>query len=226
MMKGWAVERWAAAAGVGYVVLSLVGNFAPGESFPKFDASSATTAAYVYDHHRALAIGAILTGLAAPLLIWMFAALAGMIRDAGAPTLAVVVVATAVAGTTLAAAGEAMLQVLSRVGDETFVKSMYQVSAFMISKAFWCAAVGAFVVSWAAMDRGVLPRWFAWMSLAGSVVFALGGASVAHKGFFAPAGGMAVIAFIVLLVWVLASSYVLWAASATERAPMPATSPL
>jgi hypothetical protein len=41
-------------------------------------------------------------------------------------------------------------------------------------------------------------------------------------GFFAVDGGMALIAFVALLVWVLATSFLLWQEPEPARAPAPA----
>jgi hypothetical protein len=43
----------------------------------------------------------------------------------------------------------------------------------------------------------------------------LGGVAVKENGFFQPLGGMALIAFLALLIWVLATSVLLWRLSPT-----------
>ena len=45
---------------------------------------------------------------------------------------------------------------------------------------------------------------------AAAVLLALGGISLRASGFFAPLGGMMLIAFTGLLVWVLATCVLLW----------------
>jgi hypothetical protein len=220
-MRAWTAERWAAAAGVAFVALLVIATFAPGGSYPKFDDPPAKILSYFHDHHRAIAIGAILGGLAAPLFIWFASGFARVVRAAGQAAVATTFFGVIVAGTALAAGSDAMSQVLPRIDNGSIAKSLFQAAGYLALKAFWCIAIGAFVVSIAGM-RGALPRWFAWLSAAGAVLFALGGVTVKGSGFFAPNGGMALIAFIGIWVWTLAASFVLWTRPAIAEAPAPA----
>jgi hypothetical protein len=224
-MKGWAAERWAAVAGIGFVVLNLIGAFAPGGSYPKVNDSPAKIAAFAHDHHQALALAALLTGLATPLLIWLFAGIASVIRNAGHGPLAVVLFGVAVAGTTLAAASDAVWQVLGRVDNDDFIKAAFQTQGFLVTKAFWCAAIGALVVGLAA-QRGAFVQWYAWVNFAAAVLFVLGGLTVRDSGLLQSAGGLTFVAFLGLLVWVLVSSFVLWTMPASEDRATPATAPV
>ncbi len=224
-MKGWAAERWAAAAGFGFVVLNLTGAFAPGASYPKVNDSPAKIAAFAHDHHQAFALAAVLTGLAAPLLIWLFASIVSVMRNAGQGPLAVVVFGVAVAGTALATASDAVWQVLGRVDNDGFIKAAFQTQGFLVTKAFWCAGVGAVVIGLAAW-RGAFPRWYAWLTFAAAVLFGLGGLTVRQSGFLQSGGGLTFVAFLGLLVWVLVSSFVLWTTPASEHPASPATSPV
>ena len=223
-MRTWTTERWAAAAGGAFVVLTLVGTFASGTSYPKVDDPPAAILTYFNDHHRAIAIGAILTGLATPLLIWLFAGLAGVLRAAGENAVAWTLLGVAVAGTALAAASDAVAQVIPHVSDAGAAQAAFATQGYLVTKAFWCAAIGAAVVGIAA-SRGALPRWFGWLSLAEAAVFALGGVTVKGSGFFAAGGTMALLAFLALLVWVLAAAAVLWLLPARAELPAAAATP-
>jgi hypothetical protein len=107
-------------------------------------------------------------------------------------------------------------------GNASFVRGGYQVSAFLIGRAFWLGALITVVAGLGAL-RG-LPRWYAWTSFGAAPLLVLGGLAVKHGGFLAPGGGMALIAFVALLVWVLATSFLLWQASEAP-APTAATAP-
>jgi hypothetical protein len=215
-MKGWAAERWAAAAGVGFVVLMLIGGFAPGTSYPNVNDSPESLATFVQDHHRALALAAILTGLAAPLLVWLVAGLVSVMRNAGHGPLAVVAFGTAVAGTAVAATSDAVWQVLARVSSADSIKAGFLTQGFLVTKAFWFAAVAAAAVGVAGW-RGAFARWYAWATFAAALLFALGGLTVKLTGVFRSNGPLTFTAFLALLVWVLLSSVVLW--SVPEREP-------
>ena len=215
--------RAAAVAGVLFVVLVAVGGFIAGAP-PGADASAESLHAYFVDHHKVLVVGAVLTSVAAPCLVWLFAGLAGALRRAGEGPLAAVTFGTGVAAVALAAASDAIwvtLVQLSWTGESEFVKSGYELSGFFIQKAFWFAAFAALAASLAA--RRVLPRWYERSTIAAGGLFALGGISVKPEGFFGVNGGMAVVGFVALLAWVLATSFLLWRDPPPLEVPAPAT---
>jgi hypothetical protein len=148
-----------------------------------------------------------------------------VIRNAGQGPLAVVVFGVAVAGTTLAAASDAVWQVLGHVDNDGFTKAAFQTQGFLVTKAFWCAAIGALVIGLAA-QRGAFAQWYAWVNFAAAVLFALGGLTVRESGLLQSAGGLAFAAFLGLLVWVLVSSVVLWTMPPSEHSATPAAAPL
>ncbi len=61
-----------------------------------------------------------------------------------------------------------------------------------------------------AVLRGrMLPPWYGWASATTALVTIFRGGALAHGGFYAPGGGYGSITFIVILIWVLATSGVL-----------------
>jgi hypothetical protein len=226
-MRAWSVERLGALAGVGFIVLNLIANFIVG-SPPKFDDSPAEIASFFQDHHRSVIVGVILTGIASPLFAWLAITLALRLRAVGEAAWAAVVFGLAIAAVALGTASDALYGSLARIGtegDNGLIQGLYQISGFMAGKAFWFAAgaiLATGIVAWRA-----LPRWYAWMSLAAAVLLGIGGISVRNKGFLAPGNGMVLIAFLGLMVWVLATGLMLWRMSA-EVEPVPAaqTSPV
>jgi hypothetical protein len=204
--------RWAALAGVGFVVLTLVGDLLPGKP-PKFDERPTKIAAFFLDNHREVLVGLILTGIASALLVWLVAGLAVQLRAVGQPALGAVALAAGVAATVLGAAADTIYGALAQIvtggnRDFSFVRDAYQLSAFLIGRAFWLAALLVLVSGLGAL-RG-LTRWYAWTSFAAVPLLVLGGLAVKQSGFFAPGSGMTVVSFVALLVWVLATSLLLW----------------
>jgi len=203
-------NRMSALAGLGYVVLALIGNFIAGAP-PKATDTAATTAAWFADHHKAILVGAVLTGLAAPLFVWCFATLCRQLRKAGEASLSVITFGLVVAGIAIATvsdAGYASLAHAGRQGDGGFVKSGYDLVSLLETKALWFAAFAAVAV-W--LGSKSLAAWYRWIALLAAVLCALGGLAVKHQGFFGTFGGMTLIGYLALLVWVLATSAVLWA---------------
>jgi hypothetical protein len=213
-MGKWTAERWAAAAGIAFVALSVIGDALPGSSYPRINDDAATISAYFRDHSRAIAAGSVLTGAAAPLFVWLFATVASRLRAAGQGAFALVALAALIAGTALATASDAVLQAMVRVGTDNVSKGAYATSGFLITKAFWFAAVAALAIGLAAL-RGAFARWYAWSSFAAGALFALGALTVTEDGILRVAGPTTLVAFVALLVWVLATSAALWTEEST-----------
>lgn len=224
-MNKWSVERWAASTGLGFAILLLVGNFLPG-SPKKWNASAADIQTYLQGKHKEILLGAILLGIGYVLFLWFLASFAGMLREAGQGRLATIVYGAGVATVGVAAIGDGMLvalEKLSYTADPRTVGALYGVDVWLYSRIFWTMAALA-LASWLAVKRSkALPDWYAWLTLAGSVVFVLAGVAIRSKGFFAISGGMGFIGFLVFAVWVAVSSLLL--AQRTADAPVAATTP-
>jgi hypothetical protein len=223
--RGLSPARTAALAGVASVVLAAVAAFIAG-SPPKVNDSTETLNAFFMDHHKVLLVGAVFTSVAAPCLVWFFAGVAGILRRAGQGALAALTFGTGLGAVLLATAGDAIwvaLVQLAWTDQPEGLKGGYVVSGFFVQKAFWFAAFAALAVSLAARRAPMLPRWYEWGTIAAGAFFALGGIAMKPDGFFAVNGGMALVAFLALLVWVLATSFLLWQEPGPDQAPAPAT---
>jgi len=209
-MRAWSDARLGAAAGVFFVVLTLIGDLVAG-SPPSFDDPASKIAAFYLHHHRSVLVGVILTGIAAALFVWFLSSLALAVREAGQAVLAVVVFGAGIAGVVLSIAADALTGALAQVargGDPRFVRGAYQVAGFFVAKSYWLAALLTLAAGLAAWRA--LPRWYAWTSFVALPLLGLGGVAVKETGFFQPLGAMALIAFLALLIWVLATSALLW----------------
>lgn len=202
-------NRMAALGGIAFLVLIIVANFSSG-SPPSVDDSAAKIARFFADHHKRIAVGAVLSGVAAPLFVWLFSVVCRGMRKAGAVALSVGAFGFVVVGAALAVSGDAINASLAHAasqGDAAFTKSGYDLAGFLSQKFWWFAAFLAFAI-WLASRWTA--QWYRWLTLVAAVLFALGGIGVQQHGFFAvdgPAGGVAFIAF---LVWVLGTSVVVW----------------
>jgi hypothetical protein len=215
-MSGWTTGRLGAAAGVSFIVLTVIGDALAG-SMPSTDDSGAKIATFFHDHHRAVVTGAVLTGIAAPLFLAFASALALRLRAAGPGLAPAVFFGWAVVGVTLGVVADALYGALARIGNPSLAKSVYSVDGFVTAKSFWFATAAIVAAGWG--SRRVLAQWYGWLSLAAAILVAIGGLSLRAKGFFAPLGGMSGISFLALLVWVVATCVVLW------REPVPAAVP-
>lgn len=202
-------NRMAALGGIAFIVLIVVANFASG-SPPDVNDSAAKIARFFANHHKRMDVGAVLTGIAAPLYVWLFSVVCRGMRKAGAIALSVGAFGFVVIGAALAVTGDAINASLAHAasqGDSAFTKSGYDLSGFLTQKFWWFAAFLAFAI-WLASTS--MAQWYRWITLAATVLFVLGGIGVKQHGFFAVNGPATGIGFIAFLVWILATSAVVW----------------
>jgi hypothetical protein len=114
--------RWAAAAGIGAVVLSVVGDGVSGFSSPKITDSAAAIAESFRSQRTGLMVGAALTGAGAALIVWLFAAVTQRVRDAGLRLLGAAAFGTIITGNALATVPDALLQALAHIEQPDIVK--------------------------------------------------------------------------------------------------------
>jgi hypothetical protein len=222
-MRTWSIERLGALAGVVFIVFTIIGNAIAG-SPPKTDDTAAKIADWFSTNHRDVVASAVFTSIAAPLFLLLLAALALRLRSIGRGSAAVAAFAFGVVGLTVGCASDALFGVLGRIAptaDARTVQALYQVDGFLTARSLWFAAALGLITAWAAW--GALPQWYAAASLAMGVLLVIGGLSLKTTGFFSPLSGMTLIAFLALLVWTLATSWIVWRAENAEvRTPVTA----
>src|SRR5919109_1228888 len=100
-------NRMSALAGLGFVVLVLISTFIAG-THPETSDSPQKISAFFAHHHKGLLVGAVVSGLASPLFVWLFASLARAMRRAGESALAVIAFGIVVVGAALGTASDAV----------------------------------------------------------------------------------------------------------------------
>lgn len=215
-------QRHGAMAGIASMVLLLVGNFMTGKP-PKFAAEAPTVVHFYSSHHKSLLIAMILTGLAVPLYIWFTAHLALAIRGPLGASIALgglLVAGCAATGDALQATGA---QSVRTGGDAHAVRLLYQLSTIMYSRLFWAGIAVAIPLA-LAVAAGALKPWVRYIAWAQAVLYLLGGVALKSAGFFSPAGGMALIAYLAFFIGTAAVAFALWQGS-EATVPAAATSP-
>jgi hypothetical protein len=212
-MAQLSARRLGALAGLVAVVLDIAGGVVHG-SPPALTATTATITNFYRAHHSAVLTSLIMAAIGFVLLIPWASALAGELRDAGRQV---------AAGTLLASiAGAAAVSVLCggfelgvaqaaarRTIDPGFIRGTYMFAASLYPTPYFFVALAAATVVLG--GRGVLPSWFAWLSVVVGVLNVLGGLAVRTSGFFAlNDGGAIVLAGLALAVWVVAAGWILW----------------
>lgn len=202
--------RAAAAAGVAFVVLNVVGTFLPGAP-PASDASTAKIAAYFRDHSGAIKAQLLLGALGIAALMWWFGALWRLMNRAedGRPRLAIVAGIALASGLTLAiinGVANATAALRTENGDAQHL--LYTLSFVVIAAAGF--ALGAFLLAVNAATYGsrVTPRWISYLGFAAALAFLGSGAGTVSDANAFNLLGLA--AFLGWCVWILAISSVMW----------------
>lgn len=208
----WSNERLAASTGLGFAVLLIVSGFLPG-SPKKWNADQMTIEHYLQGKHKEILVSMMLSGLALVAILWFLASFAGMFRDAGQGRLATVMYGAGVATAAIAGVGDALQLGLSKVTETTpdanTIAALYGVSTWLYARIFWPMAALA-LATWLASRRSkAMPDWYALLSLLAGCVFIISGLSLRDTGFFTITGGMGVIGFISIAVWIGISSLLL-----------------
>jgi hypothetical protein len=204
-------DRLVRAAGVGFVVVTLVSELLKGDSASPSGAASVIVS-YLDEHRNGILAGAYVQMLG--LFLLAVVALAAVER-------------LALAGRRGAAAFAALGGVLLIVSYTTYffltaaaafgagadaspatAKSLWQ--ARFVAETFiaFPAALLVGAVAAAALRARLTPRWYAWGSSLAAVAFLAGGAALARHGFFAPDGGYGFILFWLLPLWVAVTGFV------------------
>jgi hypothetical protein len=216
----WTAERWAASSGIAFAIILVVSQFLAGTP-PHYNASAERIVAFLNDHHQALVVQGILSGVLIVLFLWFLASFAGMYREAGQNRLATIMYGSGVAIVAVAATGDAFTIAATQLRgtlDATTVQGFYAVSVFFYLKLMWPAAALALACTVATHRSHVLPEWYGLLALCSSAVFVLGGLSIRMHGFFSPAGAMGWIALFTFAGWVCVSSWLCMQRHTVEHA--------
>lgn len=209
-------ERYAAAGGLAFVVLNVVGALLPGAP-PSSDDSPDKVATYFKDHAGSIKIGQVLAGLGTIGLLWWLGSLWRMMCRAEdeRPRLATVAaVSLGMSGVLALLSGAITSTTAIRIDDiQGGSKLFLTLSTVVISTA------GFFLVAFLAAVNALnyrtkmLPVWLTylgWVVSAGFLVASFGSASDANVFGFLGLGS-----FLVFCVWVLGVSNSMWRGSAT-----------
>lgn len=219
-MKG-TTERMAAYSGFVFAILLLCSGFLPG-SPAKWYAPATDIQSYLQGKHKEILAGLILSGIAYMFLLWFLSTFAGMFREAGQGRAARVIVGAGVATVAIAAVADGVQLGLAKItytADVNTVAAMYGVGTWLYARIFWTMAALA-IATWVAARRtNVVPTWFTMLSLLAGCVWVVSGVSMNDTGFFSITGGMGMVGFVSVAVWVGLSSIVMLMQHAEADAP-------
>jgi hypothetical protein len=207
-MGRWSAERFAAATGIGFVVLFVISFFVATEPPDASDPNGQWTA-YFLDHHRGVLISSVLLGASMMFFIWFAGSLAAALRAAGEERLARVAFGGGVAGSATgiliaSLQGALTYRIVYDAPDQ--VKPFVDVAFTVQTLVSFPIAVILGATAIASWRSKLFPGWWTALSGLGAVVMVSGGGALANGGFYRPDGPWAFVTLIVFLVWTLVTS--------------------
>lgn len=206
-------EKWAALAGVVFVVLALAGGFIAG-SPPKVSDPDGKIVKFTKDNEDALKIASYLGGLGIAFFLFFLGAVGSRLRQAGSGRLAATAVMGGVATASIAAIGFSIsgygaLHPLESAGTfrlSTVVMAMLGFAAFVFTEA----------TSIVIVRSKFLPAWLGWFGGLVALLWLVGAAAVSTEDdtIFA----MGFVAFIAWALWMLVLSVMLFRTTDTAAA--------
>jgi len=188
-------EKVGLLAGIGFVVLAVVGGLIAGTP-PKPSDGPQKIADYFKDNQDALKIGSYLTGLGLLLFLWFLASLFGRLRRAegGAGRMSGIALTGGVVAVAIAAVGSGIAAYGALHIDAS--PGAFQISTIVFGYVGFATAALAAGVAVVSMRTKLLPAWFAWASEGLALLWLVSAASVSTEN-----DTINVIGFITFLVW-------------------------
>jgi hypothetical protein len=208
-------DRWAAATGIAFVALAVVGfMFAP--DIPESGAANDAVLAWFQNNSTEIGWQAFLFGLAGAAFLWFIGTLAAAIRRAEndpAGRLPAIIVVSGAAAVALYSAGMTAIlgaakmdaleagtaRVLYELGTGAFLLTNFIVVPFVLA------------VSLAIVRTGLLPAWLAYVGPVYAVVALVdaAGGTLSDSDAFGAGGIFGTISFLAFLAWTLVTSVLL-----------------
>ncbi|WP_214321737.1 hypothetical protein [Nonomuraea sediminis] len=208
--------RWAGIAGVGSLVVAIIGRLVLG-NLPRITDTPMTIAAYLAQYRSQVLMAALLFAIATVLFLWFGVGLSHAFRRADETSDL----------PALVMAGYILVSAIGFMGISVFAGMTYAVSvhrpllliaagpytALVVVGAITGVAVAATfaVTGWAIMRGHVLPMWMGWCAMVVAAVRLLAAFAVGSTGgVLAPDSPViAIIAGVLTALWVLAASWLL-----------------
>jgi hypothetical protein len=219
-------ERWARAAGIGFVVLTVAAFVAGGEP-PTVADSTADVVSYYEDSRGEALVSSIVFGFALLFFMWFAAAIANLLRESGEGRLGATVTATTTAFVAvqlvLTGIGAALAYSIAGEGDAGVVRALFDLQ-WVLDLFAAVPSAGFFIAASIGLRRGrAVPAWLGWAGLVVAALFVLRTTNWAREGFWSPTGGYVVILIPVALLWILTTSVFLFRQAPTTTATVDAT---
>jgi Domain of unknown function (DUF4386) len=220
-------DKLAAAGGIVGVVLFIVAGVLYG-SPPGVDDDAQSVANFFSDNRGQVLTAIFLQGLGVLALLWFVAALVTAMRDAGESRLAAAafgafLLAFSIGGTAAIARATLAYSIADEGPDVVLplyhLTVVFDVFVNILGAGLFLAVGGA------TLRTGLFARWWGRLSVLAGLLLIVGGTAWARDGFWSPTGGVAIICFVVFLVWTLVTSILLTMRTREAMASSPSAAP-
>jgi len=206
-------ERWARAAGVGFVVFAVAAFIVGGES-PMVGDSAEEVVSY-YDGERGqVLVASFLFAVALGFWVWFAGALASNLRERGQGRVAATIIGAVATFAAVQLVGTGINAVLAYSiagdGEAGIAKAFFDLQWALDVLAAIPSAVFFFAASLGLMRTRMIPAWLSWAGVGVAALFVLRSTTWARDGFWSPTGGYLFILIPLALLWVLTTSIVLF----------------
>jgi hypothetical protein len=217
MAADW--ERWARAAGIGFVVFAVLAFVVGGET-PSVGDPVEDVVSY-YDDRGQVLVSSFLFAVALGFWIWFAGALANNLRERAQGRVAATIIGAVATFAAIQFVGTALNADLAYSvagSDEPGVtKALFDLTwtldvlAAVPSAVFLAAAIGL-------RRTAMIPGWLSWAGIGVAVLFGLRVTNWASDGFWSPTGGYLFILIPLTLLWILLASVILMRAETAAPA--------
>lgn len=209
-------ERWARAAGAGFVILAVAAFVVGGEAPKVGDATDELISYYDGDRGQVL-VSSMLFAFALLFFVWFAAAIANLLREGGEGRVGATVIAGATAFATLQLAltgiAASLAYSIASGGDPGVIKALFDLQWVLDIFAALPAAVFVLASSVGFMRTRATPSWVSWAGVAVAALFLLRSTNWARGGFWSLTGEYVFILIPAAMLWILATSVVLFRAA-------------
>jgi hypothetical protein len=213
-------ERWARAAGIGFVVFAVLAFVVGGEPPTTADTAEEVVSYYAGDRGQVL-VSSFLFAVALGFWLWFAGAIANNLRERGQGRVAATilgVVATFASIQFVATGINAVVAYsVARDGEAGVARALFHLTVALDVLAAVPSAIFFVAAALGFQRTGMTPAWLSWAGLGVAALFVLRSTNWASDGFWSPAGGFLFILIPVALLWILATSIVLVRAAPAEQ---------
>jgi hypothetical protein len=220
-------ERWARAAGAGFVVFTIAAFIVGGEP-PSVSDPAADVVSYFDDDRGQVLVSSFLFAVALGFWVWFGGTLASTLRERGEGRVGATIVGAVSAFVSIQLVTTGINAILAhsvaRAGDDGVVQALFNLTWGLDVVAAIPSAVFFVAASLGLKRTQMIPAWLSGAGIGVAGLFVLRSTNWATDGFWSPTGGFVFILIPLALLWILVTSIVLVrAAPASSMRPSAAS---